>query len=81
MTSAHELAAGLSEHLEPANVVQGEAELAGGTNEGQGRTMLGLVAAVAADRAAWRRYQPDPLVVAHRLEIDAGGGGEAAKEA
>ena len=38
-------------------------------DEGQPPNVLGAVESSSTFRAGWRRYEPDPLVIANRLDI------------
>jgi hypothetical protein len=52
-------------------VAQGEAQLAGASNEGEALTMVFVIEAVPAGAARWRRKQADALVIADGLDVNA----------
>lgn len=54
-----------------ADRLQWETEFSRAADEGQGRNVLGGVAAVSAGCTSWLCQKPDPLLVADRLDVDA----------
>lgn len=66
---ANMIAVGASQTHQRANLIEREAKLARATNEPQPRDVIGIVSPEPTTQSVRLRQQPDPLVIADRLNV------------